>query len=102
MLFVYITAGNVKDAKNISKHLLQKKLVACVNIFPIESMYWFNNELQENTEFSIIAKTRDENFEKIDSEIKKIHTYDVPCVVAWKIDKAHKPFEKWVSKETKI
>lgn len=100
MIFIYITAGNIADAKKIAVHLLKKKLIACVNIFPIESMYWWQGEIQENQEFSVIAKTRDSNFEKIDAEIKKVHTYDKPCVVSWKIDKAHKAFEDWVLEET--
>ena len=64
MIFIYITAGNVQDAKKISEHLLKKKLVACVNIFPIESMYWWNDEIQENQEFvKIYNKYKGKGFE---------------------------------------
>ena len=101
MIFIYITAGSAKDAKKISRHLLEKKLIACTNIHPIESMYWWKGEIQENTEFVVIAKTVEKNYQKIEKEIKNIHTYETPCVCSWKIQKTNQEFKNWVEEETK-
>ena len=101
MIFIYITAGNIEDAKKISRHLLEKKLIACVNIFPIQSMYWWKSGIQDDTEFAIIAKTIDSNFKSVREETKKIHTYETPCIVSWKIDNADPDYEKWIEKESK-
>src|SRR3970040_1149452 len=62
-----------REAKKISSNLLKKRLVACVNIFPIESMYFWDGELQENVEFAILAKTRDENYSKVENAVKEMH-----------------------------
>jgi periplasmic divalent cation tolerance protein len=101
MRIIYITTRNAGEAKKISSHLLKKRLVACTNIFPIESMYWWEDEIQENVEFVILAKTKDENYEKVEAEIKKMHEYDVPAIYSWKIDKINKDYSDWIKKETK-
>ncbi len=101
MRIVYITTRNAGEAKKISSHLLEKKLVACTNIFPIESMYWWEGEIQEDVEFVVLAKTKDDNFEKIDNVVKNMHEYDTPGIYSWKIDKVNKDYERWINKETK-
>ncbi|MBN2423363.1 divalent-cation tolerance protein CutA [Candidatus Woesearchaeota archaeon] len=101
IIFIYITFPSREEAKKISKHLLEKRLIACVNIFPIESMYWWKNEIQEDNEFVIIAKTSEKNFEKVKQEVKEIHTYETPCIVSWKIDNVNSEFLDWIKKEIK-
>ncbi|MBD3204636.1 divalent cation tolerance protein CutA [Candidatus Woesearchaeota archaeon] len=99
MIFVYITAGNAGDAKKISRHLIEKKLIACTNIFPIESMYKWKGDIKEETEFVIIAKTIQEKYEQVKQELKEIHTYETPCIVSWEIKKGNKEFIDWVNKQ---
>ena len=101
MRIVYITTRNSGEAKKISHHLLQKKLIACANIFPIESMYWWDKEIQEDVEFVILAKTKDENYEKVEKAVKELHEYDIPAIYSWKADKVSKDYSDWVEKETK-
>jgi periplasmic divalent cation tolerance protein len=100
MISVYITCKDKKEAKRISKHLLEKRLIACSNIFPIESMYWWNNKINEDKEIAIIAKTTKNNFDKIKKEIKNIHSYEVPCVIAWDIVEGNKDYLDWMSRIT--
>ena len=97
---IYITCKDESEARLISKTLLEKKLVACSNFFPIKSMYWWKGEIQDDSEFAIILKTRDENFEKVESEVKKLHSYSVPCIVSWKIEKGSKYYLDWLRAET--
>ncbi len=100
MRIIYITARNSSEAKKISNALLKKKLVACINIFPIESMYFWENEIQEDTEFVILAKTIDANYEKVETAIKKMHSYKVPAIYSWKADKVNKDYHNWVKENT--
>ena len=101
MRIVYITTRSSAEAKKISSHLLKKKIVACTNIFPIESMYWWEGEIEENIEFVIFAKTRDENYLKVEKVVKELHTYDIPAIYSWKVDKINRDYANWVKKETK-
>lgn len=99
-IFVYITNENELEAKKIAKHLLEKRLVACANIFPISSMYWWNGKIEETKEIVLIAKTAKENYNKVKAEVKKIHPYKIPCII--KIDvEANDEFEGWLKGELK-
>lgn len=100
MVFVYITCKDKEEAKKISKALLEKRLIACSNMFPIESMYWWEGKIQEDNEIVILAKTKAPNYNKIKQEVKKLHSYDVPCIL--KIDvEANKLYQKWIDEEVK-
>tara|TARA_Y100000031_G_scaffold121956_1_gene136612 strand:+ start:149 stop:451 length:303 start_codon:yes stop_codon:yes gene_type:complete len=98
MTIVYITCKDGKEAVKISKHLLEKRLIACSNMFPIRSMYWWGGKMQDDKEVVIIAKTLGKNYDKIKEEVSKIHSYDVPCIL--KIDaEANESYDKWVNGE---
>lgn len=98
MTLVYITCKDEKEAGKISMHLLKKRLIACANIFPIKSMYWWIGKIAKDNEHVIIAKTNDKNFKKAVIEIKKLHSYSIPCIL--KISAiANKDYEDWANKE---
>ena len=95
-IMVYVTHPSKESAKRIISVLLEKKLIACANTFPIMSNYVWKNEIKEDEEFVSILKAKSENFEEIKKEIKKIHEYDVPCIT--KIDVSANPeFDDWVN-----
>jgi periplasmic divalent cation tolerance protein len=98
MRLIYITTKNSAEAKLIASHLLDKKLIACANMFPIESMYLEDGEVQENIEFAMILKTAEEDFSKVEKEILKVHSYDTPAVFSWKPDKVNEKFDRWIKK----
>ena len=100
MTLIYITCKDEKEAVKISKHLLEKRLIACSNMHPIRSMYWLKGKIQDEKEVVILAKTIDKNYNKIKKEVSKMHSYDVPCII--KIDaEANESYEQWVNKEVK-
>ena len=100
MTLVYITCKNKKEAEQISLHLLRKRWIACANIFPIKSMYWWSKEIVNEKEHVIILKTNNKNFRKVETEVKKLHSYKIPCIL--KINAiANKEYEIWANKEMK-
>lgn len=100
MTLAYITCKDNKEAGKIALHLLKKRLIACANIFPVKSMYWWNYKIVNDKEVVIIAKTSDKNFKKLENEIKKIHSYKIPCIL--KINAtANKEYDDWAKKEMK-
>ena len=100
MTLIYITCKDEKEAVKISKSLLNKRLVACSNMFPIRSMYFWKGKMQDDKEFAIIAKTKEKNYKKIKEEVLRLHSYDIPCIL--KIDaEANESYGKWVNEEVK-
>lgn len=96
MLVVYIPCKDKEEATKISKHLLDKKLIACANLFPVTSLYIWKKNLETADEFVIFAKTTEKKYTAIKKEIGLLHSYECPCIIAWKIDKVNSAYEKWV------
>ncbi len=97
-IFVYITNSTKKEAKKIAECLLKKKLIACANIFPINSLCWWAGKIVDENEFILIAKTVESNFEKVKKEVEKIHSYKIPCIVKIPVSSNKKYFD-WLKKE---
>ena len=98
MALLYITCKDKKEAENISSRLLRKRLIACANIFPIRSMYWWKNKIVNDNENAIIAKTSDKNFKKAAAEVKKLHSYEIPCILRINAA-ANKEYKEWAKKK---
>lgn len=95
-VFVYVTASSLEEAKKIAKHVLEKKLAACVNIFPVTSMYWWEGKIEGALEFAMIIKTKTEKFSELKDEIKSIHSYTTPCICAIAIEDGLREFLNWI------
>lgn len=96
---VYITTSKLDEAKRIARILVEGRLAACVNVFPITSIYHWNG-LQEENEIALIVKTMTKNVKKVENKVKELHSYDVPCIISFKID-GSKEFLKWIGEEVK-
>ena len=91
-IIIYITHKNMQDARKIGKYLLNKRLIACVNYFPIKSSFWWKNKIENSNEIVSLVKTKKANWKKVEMEIKKIHPYKTPCVMKFEV-KANKGYE---------
>jgi periplasmic divalent cation tolerance protein len=96
---IYITHENMEQAEKVVKVLLDKKLVACANIFPMKSMYFWKENLEKADEIVSIVKTKSENWELVKNEVLKIHPYETPCIIKIPVE-ANEDFENWINKET--
>lgn len=94
-IIIYITHQNIKEAKKVVSHLIQKKLIACANFFPIKSSYWWKGKIENDSEIVTIVKTKKENWKKLKSEVKKIHPYEVPCIIKFNVE-SNKEYESWI------
>jgi periplasmic divalent cation tolerance protein len=97
-IFIYVTNPDKKTARKVALYLLKKRLVACVNFFPIESAYWWKSKIERTKEYVLIMKTLEKNFEKVKKEIKKIHPYTTPCIIKINVE-ANEEYDKWLKEE---
>jgi len=99
---VYSTMGNVETARKIARVLVEKKLVACVNIIPrIESIYRWKGSVETDNECILIAKTVDKNVENTIQKIQELHPYDLPDIISFPIVKGLKEYLDYIEDETK-
>jgi periplasmic divalent cation tolerance protein len=101
MQFLYVTASNADEAKEIGEALVQERLVACANILgPIASIYWWQGRVQRESEAVLVAKTRAELVEHVIARVKALHSYTVPCIVSLPIEQGNPDFLGWIAAET--
>lgn len=93
---IYITAGDMAQAKEIGKKLVEERLAACANIFPITSIYRWKDNIEESNEFALILKTRTSKVKEIEKRVNEIHSYEVPCVVSFRIDDGSAKYLEWI------
>ena len=98
---IYITAGDEEEAGNIGRILVEEKLAACVNILPIRSVYRWEENIEEEGEVVMFVKTRDELADKVIGRVKELHSYDVPCIVTFAIEKGNADYLRWIEESTR-
>ena len=97
--FFYITCPKKKEANKIARLLVKKKLVACANIVNnVDSVFTWKDKVLKTKEILIVGKTMNKNVQKIIKEVKKLHSYDVPCVIFFDIKNGNTDFLKWIIK----
>ncbi|HLA43808.1 MAG TPA: divalent-cation tolerance protein CutA [Aggregatilineales bacterium] len=97
-IVVLVTAGTEPEARQIAKSLVEKRLVACVNILPVSSLYMWEDELREDHEVLMVIKSTSEVFrEKLLVAIQDAHSYDVPEIIGMPIVLGSPDYLKWIS-----
>jgi len=95
-LIFYITHPTEQAANAIVAHLLEKKLIACANIFPIQSHYHWEGTQQNEQEWVSILKTTLILESVVEAEIKSVHPYKVPCIVRYEA-RANADYAQWIN-----
>ncbi|MDD5449204.1 MAG: divalent-cation tolerance protein CutA [Candidatus Omnitrophica bacterium] len=98
---IFITASSRKEAEKIALSLLKKRLVACANIFGgVDSIFSWKGKIDKAEETLIILKTKRNLFKKIVLEVKKIHSYKTPEIIAAPIIEGSKDYLEWINRNT--
>lgn len=98
---LYITVGNIDEARRIARALVEERIAACANIVAnMESIYWWEGKLTEDREIIVMAKTRTALVEQAIARVRELHSYTVPCVVALPIVGGNRGFLDWIDAET--
>jgi len=99
--WIYVTCADASQAETIARTLVGERLAACANVLgAMRSFYWWNGEVQDETEVAMVLKTRRDLVDAVTQRIKALHSYDFPCVVALDIVGGNANFLKWIVRET--
>ncbi len=96
---IYSTVPKVRS-KELARRLLAKRLVACVNILPVRSLYRWNGEDCDEEEHLLIIKTKKDRADRVISTLRGMHPYEVPEIIALPVIAGHLPYLAWVHGET--
>jgi periplasmic divalent cation tolerance protein len=102
VLSVYVTAADADEARRIGRALVEEDLAACVNILPGHTaIYRWEGELEEGAECAFLAKTTAARFEALRARVRALHSYELPCIVAFPVEAGDAGFLAWVRAGTR-
>ena len=91
------TTETKEQAQKIARYLVEQKLAACVQITgPIESIYRWKGKVENAQEWLCLIKTRDDLYNKVETAIKKLHSYETPEIIAMPVVKGSKEYLSWI------
>jgi periplasmic divalent cation tolerance protein len=94
---VYAVFGNAEEAERIGRAVVEERLAACINIIGnVRSIYRWDGEVQSADEVAAIFKTSAATANALIARIAALHSYEVPCIVTWPIDKILAAYADWV------
>jgi periplasmic divalent cation tolerance protein len=97
VISVYAVFADGEEAERIGRLVVEERLAACINILGrIRSIYRWKGAIETSDEVAAIFKTSDEQAGALITRIAALHSYDVPCVAAWPIDKILGSYADWV------
>lgn len=93
---VLVTVESLESAQKMAHFLVEHHLAACVNFYPIHSVYSWQGEIQSENEWQLVIKTQLEKFSALETQIKELHSYEVPEIIALPILVGHQPYLDWI------
>jgi periplasmic divalent cation tolerance protein len=104
-IVVLSTCGSREEAQRLAHALVEKRLAACVSLIPgVRSIYHWRNEagkdtIEEQEEVLLVAKTSRLLLEELRSEIERLHSYEVPEVIAIQVVDGSERYLAWLDRE---
>lgn len=95
---VLVTCGRLTEARRIARKVVGKRLAACVNVVlsPAESYYTWKGKPEKAREYLLIVKTTSARLAELESEVKRLHSYDLPEFIALPIVSGSRAYLGWL------
>jgi periplasmic divalent cation tolerance protein len=98
-IVVLVTCGSAREARRIARSLVEQRLAACVNILevPVRSIYRWKEKVESAREMLLIIKSSRKRFVALQNAIRKLHSYDMPEIIALPIEKGSRDYLAWLA-----
>ncbi len=96
-MVVLCTVDDEDVARRIARELIEKKLVACVQMAKISSVYTWEGKMEEGDELLCLIKTREDKYDLLEEEIRRMHPYEVPEIIAVPIERGSPDYFAWLN-----
>jgi periplasmic divalent cation tolerance protein len=99
-IVVLTTCDSEQQAETIARHLIDQRLAACVNILPgARSIYRWKDQIEDSREFLLLIKSRRDLFDQLRAAIEKLHSYEIPEVLALTVVDGSSDYLAWLDLE---
>lgn len=96
-IVVFMTAANGEEAARLAEMLVGAHLAACVQILPeMESVYRWEGKIERQSEILLLAKTTRSKFDELEREVRALHSYETPEIIAVPVTVGSTPYLQWL------
>jgi periplasmic divalent cation tolerance protein len=102
-IVVLVTCGSAKEARKIARAVVEQRMAACANMVtsPVHSIYRWKGKVESAEEFLLVIKTTQGRFAELKAAVKRLHSYDVPEIIALPIAAGGTNYLNWISESVK-
>jgi periplasmic divalent cation tolerance protein len=102
-IVVLVTCGSAREAKKIARAVVAKRLAACANIYAgdVESVYRWKGKVESAREVLMVIKSSRKRFPALEQEIRKLHSYEVPEIIALSIARGSRGYLEWIAESVR-
>ena len=99
-IVVLSACASPEEAEVIARGLVEKRLAACVNVLPgVRSLYRWKGVVEDSSEVLLVIKSSRALFNQLRIEIERMHSYEVPEVIAMPVVDGSEPYLEWMARE---
>ncbi|MDX1911773.1 MAG: divalent-cation tolerance protein CutA [Saprospiraceae bacterium] len=98
-LVFYVPCPDESTARRIAGQVVERRLAACANLFPMQSLYWWEEALQHDNEWVALLKTPPALEQRLEQALLELHPYETPCLLRYEV-RANPAYEDWIVAET--
>jgi periplasmic divalent cation tolerance protein len=98
-IVVLVTCASAGQARKMARALVEGRLAACGNLLeaPVRSVYRWKGKIESAREFLLVLKTSRRRFAAIERAVRRLHTYEVPEIIALPIGAGSRQYLRWIS-----
>jgi periplasmic divalent cation tolerance protein len=99
-IVVLSACASAEEADRVARGLVEKRLAACVNVIPgIRSVYRWKDAIEDEEEVLLVIKTSRALFQELTDEMERLHSYEVPEVIAVQVVDGSERYLAWMNRE---
>lgn len=92
-----INCPTEQAAKDIGRHIMEKRMAACVNILPRTStMYYWKGQIQDASEILLLVRTKTSQIQRLTEYVLAVHPYEIPEILSFPIEDGSMSYLKWM------
>ena len=96
---VVTTVGSEEEANRLAREIVGRRHAACVNIVPgVRSIYRWKGQVCQDSEYLLMVKTLEAEFSEVAETIRELHSYELPEILAFSIQKGDPEFLEWIAR----
>jgi periplasmic divalent cation tolerance protein len=98
---IMTTCGDKTNAELIATHLVEERLAACIQMFPVASVYRWEGAVQHANEWMLFCKVKSIDFANVEAAIRAAHAYSNPEIVEVRIENGANAYLAWIASATR-